>query len=247
VRVDGTWTVGVRPARAGPATVAIAGNTVGIWLYDLDANRGTRILVHDPAFPTTGFAFGTTYPIFNPDGTHLAYGMRGGNRCRIVDRDLRTSVERVVGNAVSTNSNESGCESPLDWSLDGRFLLVRRDSTLRIIPTDGTRTRIGCGASQEGHPMGARSRKCPTRAAVPRCTQACRRPSRVSRTEVAGSAWTHGGRHATPRPGAGGGHRGVGCAARNATDPVFDTNPVDDNGTGLAVVGDGGDISCGSL
>ena len=255
VRVDGTWTVGVRPARAGPATVAIAGNTVGIWLYDLDANRGTRVLVHDSAFPTTGYAFGTTYPIFSPDGTHLAYGMRGGTRCRIVDRDLRTSVERVIGNATSTNSSENGCESPLDWSLDGRFLLVRRDSTLRIIPADGT-TEQGSvtrpGRVREGHfsPDGrsiAYTSDESGRAEVYVQALPSGPPSLVSREGGRWPAWTHGGRqvtYLTPD----GRVQVADIAASGAPPgtprtlfsiPTWRRSTFDDNGTGFAVVGDG--------
>jgi eukaryotic-like serine/threonine-protein kinase len=253
VRVDGTWTVGVRPARVGPATVAIAGNTTGIWLYDLDANRGTRVLVHDSAFPTAGFAFGTTHPVFNGDGTHLAYAMRGADRCRVVDRDLRTSVERVVGKEITAFSS---CDLPLDWSSDGRFLLVRRDSTLRIIPMDGigetqsiTRPgRITEGRfSPDGRSIAYASDEAAGRAEV--YVQAL--PSgpavRVSLEGGRWPAWTHAGRqvtYLTPD----GRVQAADIAASGAPVgkprtlfliPTWRRSTFDDNGTGFAVVGDG--------
>jgi hypothetical protein len=255
VRVEGTWTVGVRPARAGPATVAIAGNSVGIWLYDLDGNRGTRVPVHDSTFPTTGFALGTTYPVFNPDGTHLAYGMRGGDRCRIVDRDLRTSVERVIGTAVTSNSSESGCLAPLDWSADGRFLLVRRDSTLRIIPTDGTAeygaivrpgqvrdghfspdSRLIAYASDETGRFEVYVQALPSGAPVPVSTQGGRWPSWVHNGRSV--TWlTPDGRVETADITASGTSAGTPRVLFSI--PTWRRSTFDDNGTGLAVVGDG--------
>ena len=255
VRVDGTWTVGIRPARAGPATVAVAGNTVGIWLYDLDANRGTRVLVHDSTFPTTGFAFGTTHPVFNPDGTHLAYAMRGGNQCRIVDRDLRTSGERVVANATSTSSGEGGCQTPLDWSFDGRFLLVRRDSTLRIIPLDGTTEQgsvIRPGRVREGHfSLDGRSIAYSSdetgRAEIYVQALPSGAPVSVSSDGGRWPAWTRNGRAVTWLTPDGRVQTAEITASGTPAGkprtlfaiPTWRRSTFDDNGIGFAVVGDG--------
>ncbi len=142
VRVDGTWTLGVRPPRLAPRPSR--------WPA-IPLEYGCTILVHQPrhaglvqdsTFPTTGFAFGTTHPVFNSDGTHLVYAMRGANRCRIMDRDLVTGAERIVGSELATASSSiwafSDCLFPVDWSPDGRFLLTRSDTTLQIVPVDGS-------------------------------------------------------------------------------------------------------------
>ncbi len=255
VRVDGAWTMSVRPARGGPAMVAVAGNTAGIWLYDLDANRGTRVLVQDSTFPTTGFAFGTTHPAFNGNGTHLVYAMRGGNRCRIVDRDLRTSVERVVGKEISTLSSNSECRFPLDWSPDGRFLLVRQDSTLRIIPVDGSAEtqsiirpgRVSDGRfSPDGHSVAYTSDET-DRYEVYVQPLPSGPPLRVSLEGGRWPAWTHGGRqltYLTPD----GRVQVADIAAAGAPPgtprtlfsvPTWRRSTFDDNGTGFAVGGDG--------
>jgi len=255
VPVEGTWTVGVRPARAGPATVAVAGNTAGIWLYDLEASRGTRVLVNDSTFPTGVFAFGTTYPVFNADGTHMVYAMRGTNKCRIVDRDLRTSAERVIGTAISRSAGESGCLSPVDWSADGRLLLVRRDSTLRIMPVDGT-AEVGAivrpGLVREGRfsPDGrliAYSSEESGRAEIYVQALPSGAPVVVSLDGGRWPAWTRGGRavtYVTPdgrvetaeitAAGAPVGKPRVLFAI-----PTWRRSTFDDDGTGLAVVGDG--------
>ena len=255
VRVDGTWTMSVRPARAGPPMVAVAGNTVGIWLYDLDANRGTRVLVNDSTFPTTGFAFGTTNPVFNADGTHLVYAMRGGNRCRIVDRDLRTSSERVVGKEVATLASNSECRFPIDWSPDGRFLLVRQDSTLRIVPVDGnTETqsitrpgRVPDGRfSTDGRSIAYSSDES-GRAEVYVQALPSGPPSLVSREGGRWPAWTHGGRQLTyltpdgrvqvAEIAASGAPPGTPRTLFSV--PTWRRSTFDDNGTGFAVIGDG--------
>ena len=255
VRVNGTWTVNVRPPRAGPAMAAVAGNTVGIWLYDLDANRATRVLVHDSTFPTTGYAFGTLNPVFNSGGTHLVYAMRGGSRCRIVDRDLASSVERVVGKELSTQSATNECLIPLDWSPDGHSLLVRQDTTLRIIPVDAageSQSIVRPGRvlegrfSPDGHSIAYSSDET-SRAEVYVQALPSGPPLRVSLEGGRWPAWTHGGRrvtYLTPD----GRVQAADIAASGAPDgtprtlfsiPTWRRSTFDDNGTGLAVVGDG--------
>jgi tricorn protease-like protein len=226
---------------------------VGIWLYDLEANRGTRVLVNDSAFPTAGFAFGTTHPVFNGDGTHLGYAMHGANRCRVVDRDLRTSVERVVGKEATTAAM---CDLPLDWSSDGRFLLVRRDTTLRIIPIDGTGEtqtitrpgRITEGRlSPDGRSVAYASDEAAGRAEVYVQALPSGAPVRVSLEGGRWPAWTHAGRRVTYITPDGRIQTAeidvsgapVGKPRTLFSIPTWRRSTFDDMGTGLAVVGDG--------
>ena len=151
VRVEGTWTLNVRPRRAGPPLVAVAGNTVGIWLYDLDSDRGSRLLTTDSTFPTPGQGLGTTWPVFSSDGRHLVYAMVGPTRCRIIERELTTEVRRILYEGPSSNTL---CPFPLDWSFDGRSLLVRRDTVLQLMRVDSAvapQQIVRSGKLWEGH------------------------------------------------------------------------------------------------
>jgi serine/threonine-protein kinase len=255
VRVNGTWSLEVRPSHGGPATVALAGNTVGIWLYDLDANRAVRIPVHDSAFPTTGYKFGTTYPVFSPDGEHLVYSMFGPGRCRIVDRDLGTNVERVVGQEVASHGDKNECRYPLDWSPDGRSLLVRQDSTLRIVPVDGKsgeQVIVRPGRVLEGRfsPDGrsiAYTSEETGRAEVYVQTLPSGLPVQVSRDGGRWAGWSRGGRQLTfmtpdgrvqaAEISSSGAPAGVPRTLFSI--PTWRRSMFDDNGTGFAVVGDG--------
>ena len=133
IRVEGTWTLSVRPQRAGPPFVAVAGNVVGIWLYDLSSGRGIRLRTQD-SVASRGLGAGTTWPAFDLDGSHLAYLLSKPGYCRIMEHDLRSDVERTITrDSVASNSL---CRTPLDWSPDGRLLLVRRDTVLQLLAAD---------------------------------------------------------------------------------------------------------------
>ncbi|HEY8061328.1 MAG TPA: hypothetical protein VID74_00955, partial [Gemmatimonadales bacterium] len=141
VRVSGTWSVATRPVIAGPPTVALAGNISGLWLYDLDANRATRLPIHATLLPgDSGYRLGPIYPVFNHDGSRLAYGLTNPARCRLVERDLATGAERAIGTDQPSSQGGGGCPQPMDWSPDDRMLLVRRDTTLTFVALDGSAT-----------------------------------------------------------------------------------------------------------
>jgi eukaryotic-like serine/threonine-protein kinase len=133
VRVEGTWTMNTRPSGAGPPLVAVGGNAVGIWLYDLDTDRATRLVVRDAVAP--GVRFGNIYPVFSSDGARLVFASNSSDRCRIIERVLSTEVDRVVVSEPTMIAEQ--CTAPLDWSADGQTLLARRDSALVLIPLDG--------------------------------------------------------------------------------------------------------------
>jgi eukaryotic-like serine/threonine-protein kinase len=133
VRVAGTWTMNARPPGAGPPLVAVGGGGVGIWLYDLDTDRATRLVVRDDVTP--GVRWANLSPVFSGDGTRLIFASTRPDRCRIIERVLATEVDRVVLSESTVRSEH--CTAPLDWSADGRTLLARRDTALVLIPIDG--------------------------------------------------------------------------------------------------------------
>ncbi len=253
VRVEGTWTVGMRRRPAGSPVVAVAGNVVGLWLYDLDANRATRLPVRDSAFSTAGVGLGTTWPVFSEDGTRLVFALVGLNACRIMERDLRTDAERIVREDSTTSS--SMCRYPLDWSADGHSLLVRRDTVLELLALDGSappRDIVRPGRVWEGHisPDGravAYSSDETGRAEVYLQALPSGLPLRVSLEGGRWPAWVDGGRRVlfvTPDGrvqdvAVGAGATSSATPRTRFSIPTWRRSTFDDGGTGFAVVGDG--------
>ncbi len=254
VRVDGTWTIDVRPRVAGPPLVAVAGNTVGVWLYDLDGDRATRLLVHDSTFSTAGMVFGTSWPVFNADGSHLVFAVMSPTQCRVVDRDLATDTWRVV--AQETVPTVRLCPKPLDWSADGRHLLVRRDTLLQIMSVDGSsgiQQIVRPGRLLDGHfsPDGrsiAYSSDETGQAEIYVQQLPSGPPIRVSLEGGRWPAWSHAGHRLTFLTPDGrvqqvdvGATRGgsVGTPRTLFTVPTWRRNTFDDDGAGFAMVGDG--------
>jgi serine/threonine-protein kinase len=248
IRVDMTWTLGVRPAAAGPARLALAGQRM--WLYDLDADRPTRIAMHDSS--TTA-----VYPVFDALGTRLIYtGGRATTRgqCRILERDLTTDAERTI--ASDSTFLSFSCPSPMDWSADGTRLLVRTDTVLQVVRLDGAAPPLGIsrpGRILEGRfsPDGrsvAFSSDETGRAEVYVQALSSGLPTRVSREGGRWPFWTRGGRavtYLTPDgrvqeatvgvDGAG----GVGAPRTKFAAPTWRRSTFDDGGSGFAVMGDG--------
>jgi len=138
VRVEGTWGLGVRPPGAGSPLVAVSGISAGLWLYDLDADRATRLVVHDSLTGPPPNAAGPIFPVFDPHGARLAYAVAGPGRCTLVEREVATDVERVI---LRDSVAWSNCPTPLDWSPDGGRLLVRWGSALAILDLTGPKAR----------------------------------------------------------------------------------------------------------
>ena len=151
VRIAGTWTVSVRPRRAGPPTIAIAGNIAGMWLYDLASGRSSRVTVQDTSILGRAEGVGATWPTFSPDGSRLVYTAAGRGQCGLNEQDLVRNTERVI--TRSTFITMYGCEVTLDWSPDGNSLLVRTDTALAIMTMKGeVTTRIArAGNVWDGH------------------------------------------------------------------------------------------------
>ncbi|MDB4875276.1 MAG: protein kinase [Gemmatimonadetes bacterium] len=151
IRVDGTWTLSARPARAGPPTIAVAGNAVGMWLYDFSTARASRLVVRDTGILNPQDGVGATWPVFSPDGSRLAYMAASRTECRVNEHDLKRDEDRVI--ARTSFVAMSGCASPVDWSQDGTKLLIKNDTALDVITLDGKVTaRIARpGAIWEGH------------------------------------------------------------------------------------------------
>ena len=137
VHVDGTWTIDAHQFGAGDTKVAVGGNISGLWLYDVQTDRATRLIVRDSGGPARRM-LGGVYPMFNRDGTRLIYVVQRSAVCDIVVRDLATDVERSAVRTPRTGL----CPRLMDWSNDEREVLAEGDSMLRIIPLDGSAARV---------------------------------------------------------------------------------------------------------
>ncbi len=122
VRIPGTWTVSARPRRAGPATIAVAGNTVGMWLFEIASGSSSRIAIQDTSLRNPKVGIGATWPTFSPDGSRLAYLLAGQGQCGIDEHDLSRNTDRAVRRTPLVAL--SGCEVPDDWS-PGRRVAAR--------------------------------------------------------------------------------------------------------------------------
>jgi serine/threonine-protein kinase len=250
VRISGTWTVSARPRRAGPATIAVAGNTVGMWLFEIASGSSSRIAVQDTSLQNPKVGIGATWPTFNPDGSRLAYLLAGQGRCGINEHDLARNTDRAVSR--SSLRAMSGCEVPVDWSPDGASLLVRNDTALEIMTLNGVVTsRITRpGTIWEAHfsPDGKRiaySSDETGRAEVYVQPVAGGLPTPLSREGGRWPAWMSDGRRVvfmTP----GGKVQEVTVGDPSPTAPrtlltvqSWRRSTFDDRGVGFAVVGDG--------
>ncbi len=137
VRVKGTWTIDVHQASAGVTKVVVGGNLGGLWLYDLETDRDTRLIVRDSGGPERRM-LGGTYPLFNRDATRIVYMVAQARSCDIVVRDLRTDVERATIRAPRVGV----CPQLMQWPGDEREVLAESDSGVRLIPLDGTPSRV---------------------------------------------------------------------------------------------------------
>ena len=136
VRIHGTWTLDAFRYSAGSVKVAVGGNGGGLWLYDLESDRETRLFVQDSGVPARRM-LGATYPLFNRDGSRLLYVVLRSTYCDFIVRDLATDVERSAIRTPRTGL----CPRLMDWSPDEREVLAEGDSVLRMIPLDGAPSR----------------------------------------------------------------------------------------------------------
>ena len=249
VRVDATWTVAARPPSAGPAQLALGGSRA-MWLYDLDADRATRLAMRDSSGSTV-------YPVFNSAGTRLVYlSATGGARghCTLLERDLTTDAERAL--ASDSTFLTFTCPAPMDWSTDDSRLLVRRDSTLEVMRLDGAEPprairrpgRVWDGRFSPDGRLIAFSSDETGRAEVYVQSLSSGVPTRVSREGGRWPFWLHGGRTLTflapdgrvqeadagSSPGA-----SFGTPRTKFTAPTWRRPMFDDPGVGFVVVGDG--------
>jgi len=248
VRVDGTWSMAVRPATAGAPQLALAGSRA-LWLYDLRAGRATRVAMRDSSFFPV-------WPVFDPTGTRLAYSVaRVAVRgiCSIVERDLVRDVERVIS---GDSTFFTTCPLPIAWSPDGARLLVRNDSTFEILTLDGSippQAIVRPGRLWEGQfsPDGlslAFSSNETGRSEVYVMSLRSALPSRVSNEGARWPHWSNGGRlltFLTPDGRVQEATIGTGLDAPIGTPrtrfaaPTWRRALFDDQGTGFAVVDDG--------
>ncbi len=251
IRIAATWTVSARPLRGGPPTVAVAGNRVGIWLYDLASGRSSRVALQDTAIQNQREGVGATSPVFSPDGLRLVYTAATPEQCGINEHDLARNTDRVVFRTKFVAM--TGCLAPLDWSRDGTKLLVRNDTALDVMTLNGeVTTRIARpGTVWDGHlsPDGksvAFSSDETGRAEVYVQPIAGGLPERLSLEGGRWPAWLSDGRRVvfmTPN----GKVQEVtmsGASASGAARTLFTVqgwrrSTFDDHGVGFAMVGDG--------
>ncbi len=250
VRISGTWTVSARPRRAGPATIAVAGNDAGMWLFEIVSGSSSRIAVQDTSLRNPKTGIGATWPTFSPDGSRLAYMLAGQGQCGINEHDLARNTDRAVRR--TSLRALSGCEVPDDWSPDGASLLVRNDTALEIMTLNGVVTsRITRpGTIWEAHfsPDGKRiaySSDETGRAEVYVQPVVGGLPTRLSREGGRWPAWMSDGRRVVfMTPGGKVQEVTVGGPSPTAPRTLFTVqswrrSTFDDRGVGFAVVGDG--------
>jgi len=161
VPLEGAWSVSARKRGIGPPTIAVAGSTVGLWLYDLDGKHLTRVALHDSTIVSAATpGIGATFPEFSPDGKRLAYTANQYSQCGLNVHDLAADSDRVVTRVPAVTSAALTCLAPMDWFSDGNRLLVKRDTTLEVMGLDASVTaRVSRpGRIWEGHlsPDGSR-------------------------------------------------------------------------------------------
>jgi serine/threonine-protein kinase len=254
IPIEGTWTVAVRNRRVGPATVAIAGNLAGLWLYDLASKRATRVALHDSSIVSrSGNSTGATYPAFSPDGKRIAYMANRFTQCGLSVHDLAADSNHVVTHDTLAVADMLGCPLPMDWFPDGSRILVKRDTVLEVVGPDGSvAARITRpGRIFEGHlsPDGTRvayASEETGRAEVYVQALAGGLPTLVSLDGGRWPGWSDGGRglyFMTPdgriQKAMIDGTSLVGAAKTVMRVPEWRRNTFDDNGVGFAVVGDG--------
>jgi Tol biopolymer transport system component len=251
IRVNGTWTVSARSPRAGPPTIALAGNAAGVWLYDLAAARATRLVVHDSGIVNPRDGVGATSPVFSPDGSRLAYMAASRGQCGINEHDLKRDEDRVI--ARKSFVTMYGCGSPVDWSPDGTKLLVKNDTALDVMTLDGKVTAhiARPGAIWEGHfSQDAKSVVFSSdetgRAEVYVVAIAGGVPTRLSSDGGRWPAWTADGRRIVFMSPAGkvqevtmNGASPSGAPRTLFTAQNWRRSTFDDRGVGFAVVGNG--------
>jgi hypothetical protein len=139
VPLEGAWSVAARNGRVGAPTIAVAGNLVGLWLYELEGKRATRVAVHDSTIVSSALnSVGATSPAFSADGKRIAYSASRFAECGINVHDLTDDSDRIVTRTASMSAVGISCLAPMDWFPDGTRLLVRRDTALEVMRLDGS-------------------------------------------------------------------------------------------------------------
>jgi len=254
VPLEGAWTVSPLKRGTGAPTIAIAGNLVGLWLYDLEGKRVTRVALHDTTIVSNTLnSIGATYPTFSADGKQIAYAANRHTECGISVHDLAVDSDRVVIRAPMLSSIGFSCLAPMDWFPDGKRLLVRRDTSLQIMGLDGSVAAdiSRPGTIWEGHlsPDGTRVAYASdetSRAEVYVQSLPSGLPTRVSLDGGRWPGWSDDGKalyFMTPdgrvQKAMLNGTTLVGAATTVLNAPMWRRNTFDDFGVGFAVVGDG--------
>lgn len=254
VALEGAWTVSARRRRLGTATVAFAGNIVGLWLYELEGKRATRVALHDSSIVSNGRpGVGATYPAFSPDGKRVAYTHNAFSSCSVAIHDLDADQDVVFMRAPMVGALPIACPAVMDFFPDGRRLLIRRDTALEVVTSEGVATssisrpgRIWEGhLSPDGNSVAYASDET-GRAEVYVQSLPTGRPTRISLEGGRWPGWSDDGHtlyFMTPdgriQKAAMNGTSLVSTPKTVLDDPMWRRSIFDDNGVGFAVVGDG--------